>query len=267
MELESYLESIHREGWCVVDGVIPDDKVDSIREHVSQSTLVHGRALAGARGIGHVPGFIRYDQSYATYLADVGLMALFEALLGPFVKVSFTTATINRPGNERGRWHADWPFNQTTAAHVPAPYSDAIMHLTTLWMLSPFTQENGGTLIVPGSHKESNNPTGDNDVALYDPHPSEMNATGSAGSVLVLDSRMWHATAQNLSDEERVSVVVRYAPWWLNTRVLMPGSEERKMMVDETGLSENDQEPVPRSVFEGLPERVKPLFRHWIADK
>jgi len=93
-----------------------------------------------------------------------------------------------------------------------------------------------------------------------------MNATGSAGSVLVLDSRIWHSTAANLSDEARVSVVVRYAPWWLNTRVLMPGSEERKMMVDETGVSDNDQDMVPRSVYEGLPENVKPLFRHWIAD-
>ena len=56
------------------------------------------------------------------------------------------------------------------------------------------------------------------------------------------------------------------APWWLNTRVLMPGSEERKMMVDETGLTDNDQEPVPRRVYEELPENVKPLFRHWISD-
>ena len=93
-----------------------------------------------------------------------------------------------------------------------------------------------------------------------------MNATGPAGSVLVLDSRIWHATAPNQSQKDRVSVVVRYAPWWLNTRVLMPGSEERKMMVDETGLTENDQEPVPRQVYEGLPENVKPLFRHSISE-
>ena len=139
-------------------------------------------------------------------------MGILEALLGSFVKVSYVSATINRRGNPRGRWHADWPFNQINASHVLAPYPDAVMHLTTLWMLSPFTHENGGTLIVPGSHRWSNNPTGNIDVDPLEPYSTEMNATGPAGSVLVLDSRIWHATAPNQSQEDRVSVVVRYAP-------------------------------------------------------
>lgn len=266
MGLNANLNRIRRDGWCVVEGVIPEDEVDAIRDQVSYSTGIHGRSQAAEQGIGHVPGFIRYDQSLAPYLADAKLMALLEALLGSFVKVSYTTATINRPGNLRGRWHADWPFNQINAAHVPAPYPDAVMHITTLWMLSPFTPENGGTLIVPGSHRWADNPTGNVDVDPLAPYLTEINATGSAGSVLVLDSRIWHATAPNKSPEDRVSVVVRYAPWWLNTRVLMPGSEERKMMVNETGLTENDQELVPRRVYEELPENVKPLFRHWISE-
>ena len=138
------------------------------------------------------------------------------------------------------------------------------MHLTTLWMLSPFTEENGGTLFVPGSHRWPNNPTGESEVDPFGPYPTEMNATGSAGSVLVLDSRIWHATAPNRTQADRVSVVVRYAPWWLDTRVLMLGSEERKMMVDETGATENDQPLVPNSVYKALPADVKPLFRHWV---
>ena len=266
MSLNTNLNRIRRDGWCVVEGVIPEDEVDAIRDHVSHSTEIHSRAQAAEQGIGHVPGFIRYDQSLAPYLVDARLMALLEALLGSFIKVSFTTATINRPGNLRGRWHADWPFNQINAAHVPAPYPDAVMHITTLWMLSPFTRENGGTLIVPSSHRWADNPTGNVDVNPLAPYLTEINATGPAGSVLVLDSRIWHATAPNQSQKDRVSVVVRYAPWWLNTRVLLPGSEERKMMVDETGLTENDQELVPRRVYEELPENVKPLFRHWVSD-
>ena len=88
---------------------------------------------------------------------------------------------------------------------------------------------------------------------------------GSAGSVLVLDSRLWHATAANCTDRPRTSVVVRYAPWWLNVNVLMPGSAERRRMVDETGRSENEVPPVPPHVYDALPDDVKPLFRHWVA--
>ena len=257
-------DRVRSDGWCVVPGVIPSGELDSIRDNVSQATAERERAEAAARGLGHLTGFIRYDQSLAPYLADRKLLDLVEALLGPFVRVSFTTATINYSGNERGGWHADWPFNQNNAGHVAAPYPDAMMHITTLWMLSPFTAENGGTLIVPGSHRQPNNPTGDMGIDPLAPYPGEMNATGSAGSVLVLDSRLWHSTAPNTSGSARVSVVVRYAPWWLNTRILRPDSEERRIMVDEAGTKENDQPLVPRAVFEGLPEQTKPLFLHWV---
>ena len=35
-------------------------------------------------------------------------------------------------------------------------------------------------------------------------------------------------------------------------------------MVDETGITDNVVVPVPRQVYDGLPENVKPLFRHWV---
>ena len=125
-------------------------------------------------------------------------------------------------------------------------------------MLAPFTEENGGTLLVPGSHRSPNNPTGDNGVDPLAPYPTEVNACGPAGSVLVLDSRLWHATAPNRSHEPRTSVVVRYAPWWLNVEVLRPGSDERRRLSDETGLKENAVPSLPASVFASCPPQSSP---------
>ena len=132
-------------------------------------------------------------------------------------------------------------------------------------MLSPFTEETGATIIVPGSHRQPNNPTGDIGVDPMDTFPSEIRATGDAGSVLLFDSRLWHAISHNVSDQPRVGMAVRYAPWWLNLDILMPGSVERTRMVDETGGMDNVVVPVPRQVYDGLPKNVKPLFRHWVA--
>ena len=267
MAKSEYLRRLKQDGWCVVEQVIPESEAGRLREEVAASTRAHQNpATAEQKGIGHVGGFIQYDQSLAPYLPDQRVLDPIEGLLGPHVKVSFTTATINLSGNARGGWHADWPFNQNNAGHLPAPYPDTPMHVTTLWMLSAFTEENGGTLVVPGSHRVPNNPTGDIDVDPLEPYPTEINATGSAGSVLVMDSRLWHATAPNITDEPRVSVVVRYAPWWLNTRILMPGSPERQMMVDEPGLTDNEQPPIPPDVYARLPDEAKPLFRHWVGD-
>jgi hypothetical protein len=264
--MNKHIGQLRDHGFTVVKDVIPESELPGIRASVEASTNEHGTPDARERGIGHVGGFMRYNQALAPYLADRKVLDPIEGILGPLVKVSFTTATINQPGNPRGKWHADWPFNQNNAGHVASPYPDLPMHITTLWMLSGFSGANGGTLIVPGSHRLPNNPTGNNGVDPEAIHPEEANAEGEAGSVLILDSRIWHSTAHNSTDDPRVSVVVRYAPWWLNTRVLMPESNERRVMVERTGLQDNIQPSLPRDTYETLPADLKPLFSHWLSD-
>ena len=261
MDLQTALRYMKINGWCLLEGIIPADKVDAVRNSVEAAVSAHQSATA-PDGIGHVPGLVRFEQSFAPYLAHPRLLGLVEALLGEHVRISFTTAQINFPGNDRGGWHADWPFNQETAGHVPAPYPDVVMHVTTLWLLSPFNEENGGTFIVPGSHRANNNPSGDNGIEPTQPFPTEMQVTGPAGSVLVFDSRLWHAIAPNRTQRPRTTIAVRYAPWWLNLDVLRPGTVERARMVDETGKRENLQPPLSPQVYDTLPAAVQPLFRH-----
>ncbi|MCH8206545.1 MAG: phytanoyl-CoA dioxygenase family protein [Chloroflexi bacterium] len=265
MSIEEALLHLRIDGWHVAPGVIPPDEVEAVRKSV-QATSDALRNTANIQGVDSETGLIGKNQSLAPYLADQRILGVAEAFLGPHVRISFTTGIINNPGNARGGWHSDWPFNQQNAGHIPAPYHDAVTHLTTIWMLSPFSLETGGTLIVPGSHRADNNPTGDNGVDPMAPYPTEMQATGDAGSVLLFDSRLWHATATNLGTEPRVGVAVRFAPWWLNIDSLMPGSDQRRRMVDEVDGREPQQTPVPRQVFESLPDNVRPLFRHWVRD-
>lgn len=264
-ELEQRLWELEVSGFCILRDVIPPDRCAAVRENVRGAVARRRQDYPGApTNVGFLPGLINHDQSFAEYLADDTLLALAGRLLGEHVRISFTSAIINEPGNDRGGWHADWPYNQKNAGHIPAPYPNAVMHLTTLWMLSPFEAENGGTLILPGSHLASTNPTAEGAPDPQTRFAAEINATGPAGSVLVLDSRLWHATSPNLSTTPRVALAVRYAPWWLNLEVLRPGSDERRRMCDESGKTDNQVPAVPAEVFSRLPARVQPLFRHWI---
>lgn len=261
--MNKLLARLQLDGWCVVEDVIPADAVPAVRAGVAAATARHRNPTA-PQHIGHLSGLINHDQSVAPYLAEARLLALIEGVLGPQVRISFTTATINEPGNARGGWHADWPFNQRNAGCFPAPYPDLCAHITTIWMLSDFRAETGGTLVISGSHRTSNNPTGDYGIGELEPYPTEINATGRAGSVLVMDSRLWHATAPNLTTEPRVAIVIRYAPWWLDLSVLQPDSPTRQRLLQATGKGENQVPPVPKAVYEQLPDPVKPLFVHWL---
>ena len=254
------------DGWCILENVIPPEAVGGVRASVLDTVNQNRHTRADApTNIGAVSNIINYDQSFAPYLAEPRLMALAEALLGPEVRISFTSSIVNYSGNERTKWHADWPFNQHNAGHIRAPYPDYVCHLTTLWALSEFDEQNGGTLIVSGSHRSPNNPTGHDSAPAEEPYAAERCITAPAGSVAVLDSRLWHAGGANRSAEPRVGLAVRYAPWWLNLRVLRPGSADREhIMARNPGLSENEVPPLRHEVFAGLPENVKPLYEHWL---
>lgn len=260
------LLSLRVNGYCVLEGIIPQPQCDEIRERVLAT--VEREASSGApKKIGFVPGLINHEQSFAPYLVDDHLLAVARAALGHNLRISFTSAIVNFTGNERGEWHADWPFNQKNAAHITAPYPDAVVHLTTLWMISPFREENGGTLVVPGSHRSQTNPTVGDLHELRSPFPGEMHVTGEAGSILLMDSRLWHTTAPSRVEQPRVALAVRYAPWWLNLEPLRPESFQRDQLIEETGQDSNIVPSLPRAVYEQLPEKVKPLYRHWIWEE
>ena len=252
----------------MIPGVIPSDDVGAIRASVMHTTAVHRNPNAPPT-IGHVPGLIKHDQSFAPYLASRKVMDVVEAIFGTHAKITFTTGQTNHPGCERQEWHSDWPFNQSGNAHLRAPYVNATIHLTALYMLDEMTAENG-TILLPGTHRAKVNPSVPGVHDPSSPHPREQRATGTAGSVLILDSRLWHcilpnptnASACRLRRALRAVVVSRRtraarppcphascllalrltplcpstcAGGSFDTSVVMPGSAARKRVVEGAG--------------------------------
>jgi ectoine hydroxylase-related dioxygenase (phytanoyl-CoA dioxygenase family) len=75
----------------------------------------------------------------------------------------------------------------------------------TVWMLDDFTEENGPTRMIPGSHKWGTRPQ---DVLAdpFAPHPQEVLLTGKAGTVAVMNAHMWHAGTANRTAAPRLAM-------------------------------------------------------------
>ena len=154
-----------------------------------------------------------------------------------------TGAIANYPNNDRGYWHADWPYNQTNAAHIPAPYADTCSKLSSLWMLTEFNEETGGTLLLPGSHRVKTNPSGGDLFDREVPHPSELQICAPAGSVMLFDSRLWHrhtsanevmsAGVDNVG--QRLWLDIQYVPWWLDVSSMIPGLADYETRAEGLG--------------------------------
>jgi hypothetical protein len=135
-----------------------------------------------------------------------------------------------------------------------------------MWMLTDFTYDNGATIIIPRSHRQSDHPRKGSAIDPKQPHPDEQRLLGKAGTVALLDTRTWHAIAPNVTNEDRVAVIVRYAPWWLNLDPLRPGTIDRADIVEANQGVESPVPPLPRDVFDRLPADVKPLL-HYSVEK
>ncbi len=279
MNLSETLQRLDMDGFCILRDVIPRDDVEDVRCEVENAVIENRRRTEqmqanvragghriGATGVASTADLINQVPRFGRYLANRSIVGPCESIFGRYVRVSSVGAVMNHPGNARGYWHSDWPFNQTVASHIPAPYADAVMHISVIFMLSPFNEETGGTLVVPGSHRSSANPSGENGVDRDSPYPTEITATGSPGDALLFDSRLWHSVAPNGSDRPRTAVIARYAPWWLNLSVQRPGTPDHTQIVAETGGKPSVIPLVKRQTFENLSEEARPLFRHWVEE-
>ena len=78
-----------------------------------------------------------------------------------------------------------------------------------LWALDDFTEDNGSTRVVPGSHRWGEYPK-DGET-----HPDEIRLTTQKGSAIIFNAGLWHGGGENTTDASRWAVALGYARWFI----------------------------------------------------
>ena len=113
--------------------------------------------------------------------------------------LSSHTANIAGPGGAAMVLHSDQGYTPRSIAMA--------LTMNVMWMLDDFTDENGATRLVPGSHRRTEEPPRE---------PVEtVPGVGPAGTALVFDGRIWHGTGANTTRDAKRHGVLTYfcRPW------------------------------------------------------
>lgn len=205
---ESDVQFFNENGYLVLENAIDKNLILEARNHLNylrKFECTHGVAYLYGEGN-------KFQRVYN--LLDKG--TIFQKLVGSQVVLEVIEALFDRPtlhdkfylssaqsntlmpGAVDQIWHID--------ANVPPPIPDWLMRIQTAIPLDAFTNENGGTEIVPKSHKLCRHPNHDDIDGL-----EFIRVNAEPGSIIFWHGNTWHRSTANRSSNDRNAILSCFA--------------------------------------------------------
>ena len=221
------LADLDGDGYSIVPGVLSRDEAETIRAELAAiaELIPYGRnAFEGfhTRRIYALFRKTRLLDGPATHPLVLGVL---DEVLHHY-QLSAPTGILIGPGEPAQVLHHD-----DGVYPLPRPHEQVV--LTCMWPFDDFTQVNGATRLVPGSHRWTDRRPDEGTKVTIAEMP--------AGSVMFYVGTLWHGGGANRSDRPRLGVVLEYAASWLRPQ-------------------ENHVLGVPPEIVATLPERLQELL-------
>lgn len=190
------LQDIQKYGLAIVPAVLSGDALNRTREalyRAADSDRARGREqkfsldYAEDDSNQRVWNVLSRDPLFEDLAFHEIAIAYAKNVLGWPALLGNISANITGPGGGEMVLHADQIF-------VPEPWCQEPQGINVAWCIDDFTEKNGATRFVPGSHKLNRAPR--EDEAQIDTVPIE----AEAGSIVIFESRVWHKTGNNTSN-------------------------------------------------------------------
>jgi ectoine hydroxylase-related dioxygenase (phytanoyl-CoA dioxygenase family) len=200
--LDQALAALSYSGCVTVTDVLADDFLTRTREAMYgvQRTIrdeVGEEKLARAGELGVLRLMVRYDDHFLSFLELSEVLAVVDNTVSDTAILHLQNGLV-LPSFPRG----EVPSTFQTTFHQDFPrYLDGYLASINLFFaIDEFTEENGATLVVPGTHQRPGRPP---DAYL---EANKLPVVCPAGSMLVFDSTLWHAAGANVSGKDRLAI-------------------------------------------------------------
>lgn len=199
--LSRVLADLDRDGYAVVESLLSADEAAAVRtglREVLDSTPTGRNDFEGYK-TRRIYALFAKTRAFDALAIHPLLLGVLDGVLGPSYQLSAPTGIEIGPGEKAQVLHTDDGIYP-----LPRPHPEVV--LNSMWALDDFTEANGATRVVPGSHKWTDRrPTEDETVKVTMP----------AGSVLFISGNLWHGGGANTTERTRLGVLLEYAAGWL----------------------------------------------------
>jgi ectoine hydroxylase-related dioxygenase (phytanoyl-CoA dioxygenase family) len=235
MDVRSHLDRIEDQGYTIVEGALDPALVDALDDDL----------LRLERDLGVTPAHNTFEGLHTTRIYNLlahgphfeqvpvhpAILPICEGVLDEGLLVSSLSSIAIGPGESAQPVHAD-----DQVIPLPKPHPATVCN--TMWALTDFTEANGATRLIPGSHKAPDSP----DLARhYETLPAEM----PRGSVLVWHGSLWHGGGANTTSTRRVGIAMNYCAGYIRQQ-------------------ENQQLGLPTDTVRHFPPRLRQLVGYGV---
>jgi ectoine hydroxylase-related dioxygenase (phytanoyl-CoA dioxygenase family) len=225
-----HLERIADQGYSIVEDAIERELLDELTEELHRLEVDLGIVPAsndfeGSQTV-RIYNLLVHGKAFEQIPVHPNVLPIVEGVLDAGCLISSVSSIAICEGETPQPIHAD-----DQLIPIPKPHPPTVCN--TMWALTDFTEANGATRIIPGTHLADASPSYG---APYDSIAAEM----PRGSVLVWHGSLWHGGGANTTPERRIGIAMNYCAGYIRQQ-------------------ENQQLGIPRDIAAGFDERLQQL--------
>jgi ectoine hydroxylase-related dioxygenase (phytanoyl-CoA dioxygenase family) len=229
-DVAAHVARIADVGYTIVEDAVEPDLLDELATTLDR--LEHDLAVVPAtndfegRRTVRIYNLLVHGGVFARVPVHDHVLPIVEGVLDHGCLLSSLSSIAIGPDETAQPIHAD-----DQLMPLPKPHPPTVCN--TMWALTDFTEANGATRLVPGSHTAAESPT-------FGQHYDSIAAEMPRGSVLVWHGSLWHGGGTNRTGDRRVGIACNYCAGYIRQQ-------------------ENQQLGIPRPVARRFPRRLQKL--------
>lgn len=199
------IAELESNGCVIVENHIDAERMRGLHAELQPflDSAPYGRTEFAGRTSRRRNGLLAKSETCRDLAIDPLVLGVCDGILGPNCvnyRLHVTMLVELMPGEIRQEIHRD---GEIYPIRHPAPP----MTLAAFWAYTDFTEENGATLVAPGSHHWQQERR---------PQESELvQAVMPKGSLLLYTSSVWHGSEANHTEAVRTGMGLHYSLGWL----------------------------------------------------